>query len=71
MRQLQEGRADVEQGAHAVARQQLAARQVLVACALAAAKLDLGHALAQVVDQGAHAFGIGASLGGARIEFAS
>ena len=58
LRQLQERRAGVEQPAHALARQQLAARQVALARPLVAALLDPLHHRVQVVDQRAHRGGV-------------
>jgi hypothetical protein len=68
-RDLQEGRARVEQLGHAVARQQLAARGVLGARGLAAALLHFRELLVQVVDQRAHGGGVGLEVRGAGVEF--
>ncbi|MNS97754.1 hypothetical protein D3C72_1321000 [compost metagenome] len=68
-RDLEEGRARVEQLGHAVARQQLAACQVLGARGLAAALLHLRELLLQVVDQRAHGGRIGLEVGRPRIQF--
>jgi hypothetical protein len=61
--QLEEGRALVEQRAHPFARQQLAARQVLVACQRAAALLDLLDLGLEVRDQRRHGGVVLAELG--------
>ena len=58
-RDLEEGRARVEQALDAVARQQLAARQVLLARVVAAAQRDLLELGVQVVHQQAHRRGVG------------
>ena len=65
---LQEGRHGVDQRADAVARQQLAAREVPVARRLPAA---LAHALGgfpEVRHQFAHRLGVGAGFGGAQVQ---
>ncbi len=67
---LQEGRARIEQRAHALARKQLAARGVLVPRRLVAASRDRGGLLLEVFDQAAHARGVGAEFLRARIELA-
>ena len=68
LRQLQEGRPRVEQPAHALARQQLAARQVPRARALVAALLDPPHRRVQVLDQRAHRRGVRLERWGADID---
>ncbi len=62
LRQLQEWRTDVQQLAHALARQQLAPGQVLLACRLAAAQADARHLVAQIRHQRSHGGGVGAEL---------
>ena len=65
LRQLQKGRADVQQVAHALARQQLAARRVLLPRRLAAALLHGVDFRTQIRHQRAHGLGAGVELGGA------
>ena len=60
--ELQEGRAGVEQAAHPVAGQELAARQMALAGSFAAAFLHPGHGLAQVGRERLHRVCIGAEL---------
>jgi hypothetical protein len=59
---LEEGRTGIEQRAHALARQELAARGVLRARLPGAARRGLRHLLAQVGNQFLHARGVGAEL---------
>ena len=54
LRQLQKGRADIQQRAHPVARQQLAPRQMPLAGLLAAALLDAVQLRLQILDQRTH-----------------
>ena len=68
LRELEERRAGVEQRAHALARQQLAARDVLRARAFAAALLDLGDLRLQVGDQRRHRVAVPRERRVARIE---
>jgi hypothetical protein len=68
--EFEEGRAGIEQHLHAVARQQLAARDMLGAGSFAAALGERGHPGAQVVDQGLHGRRVGFEILAARIEFA-
>jgi hypothetical protein len=68
--EFEEGRARVEQHLHAVARQQLAAREVLGAGRLAAALGDGRHLVPQVVDDQLHGRGVGLEVVAARVEFA-
>ncbi len=70
LRQLEERRADVEQRAHPLARQQLAAAEVALARGLAAALLDHGDFGAQIRDQSIHRLGVGAKRRPARIDLA-
>src|SRR5262249_31759734 len=70
LRQLEKGRAGIEQQLHPVARQQLAARRVLLARFFAAAFGDLGDLDLQVADQRTHRVGGDAKLIGTRIELA-
>jgi hypothetical protein len=65
---LEKRRAGVEQGAHPLARQHLAARGMLVARRLVAADRDGGDLFLQVVDQRLHAIRVGAEFGGPRID---
>src|ERR1019366_8393322 len=58
----------IEQGAHALARQQLAAGDMLGARGLAAAQRHLVDLRAQVFDKRRHRPGIGPEFGGARVE---
>ncbi len=67
---LEERRAWVEQRAHALARQHLAAAGVLVARRLVAADGHRGHFFLQVRNEQAHALGVGAELRRARVELA-
>ena len=67
---LQEGRARVEQVVDALARQQLAAGNMLGPCGLAAAQRHLRRLRAQVLDQRAHLRGIGPEVLRARIDLA-
>ena len=60
LRQLEKRRAGIEQRAHALARQQLAAREVPLTRRVAAAFADLGNARREVVDHAAHGERIGA-----------
>ena len=59
LRQLEKRRAGIDQSGDAVARQQLVAREVTLARALATAQPDFGDTRAQIVDQCAHRRGIG------------
>ncbi len=68
--QLEERRADVEQGAHPLARQQLAAAEVALARRRAAALLDQGDPGAQIEDQRIHRRGIGVKRRPARVDLA-
>ena len=68
LRELEEGRKRVEDCANPIAREQLAPRDVAGACALAAAKADHIHALAQLGNQRRHALGVGAEGRGAWID---
>ena len=68
LRQFEKRRARIEQGAHALARQQLAAGDMLGARSLAAACRDLVDLGAQIIDQGRHRPGIDPEFGGARVE---
>jgi hypothetical protein len=65
---LEERRAGIEQAAHALARQQLAPRDVLVARAALASHGDRGDLLPEVLHQAAHAPCIRAEFGRARVE---
>ena len=70
LRQFEERRARVEQGAHALARQQLAAGHVLGARRLAAAHRHIGYAPPQVEDKRFHDGVRGAELGRAGVHVA-
>ncbi len=65
---LEEGRARVEQRPHALARQELAARDVLRACGVVAAERGLRDLLAQIGDQALHAREVRAVLLRAGVE---
>jgi hypothetical protein len=65
---LEERRAGVEQRAHPLARQELPAPDVLFARLVAAAQRRARDLLAQVLDQSAHALGVGAEFGRAGVE---
>ena len=67
-RELEERRAGVDQRHHAIARQQLAAREVPLARALRAAGGGLGAALLELGDERAHARRVGAKLRRGRID---
>ena len=67
-RDLEEGRVGVEQHLDAVARQQLAARQVLGSRAFAAAERDGGQLGVQIIDQPPHRCSVGLEVLGADIE---
>ena len=68
LRQLEKWRAGIEQHLHAVARQQLAACDVLGARFRAAADRDLRDLLLEVGRLGAHRIGVGPELGTAWVE---
>ncbi len=68
-REFEKGCARIEQAVDALARQQLAARDMLLAVLLRAALGDLRGLLAQVVNQGLHGGDVGAVVVGAGIEF--
>ena len=68
LRQFEERRTGVEQSANAVARQQLAARQMLLAGTRAAAPLDLGHLGAEIGDQSPHRLGVAGEFRVPRVE---
>ena len=65
---FEEGRAGVEQAVDALARQQLAARQVLLARRLGAAEGDPLDLRGEVGDQRPHRGGVGLEIGGARVQ---
>ena len=65
---LEERCTRVEERAHALAGQELAAGHVLLARGLVAAHGDLRDLLAQVGDQRLHALGVGLEIGRARVE---
>jgi hypothetical protein len=65
---LKERRSGIEQPAHPVARQQLAAREMLLARLLVAAHRDLVGLLLEIGDEPAHAIGVGAEISRAEIE---
>ena len=67
-RQFEEGRAGIEQRAHPLARQQLAARDMALAGLLAAAQADLLGAAAQILDQAAHGLGVALEGVGAGVD---
>jgi hypothetical protein len=68
LRQLEEGRPRVEQRADALARQQLAARQVPLARCLASAQADLVDARAQVCHLRLERIAVAPELLRARVE---
>ena len=65
---LQEGRARIEQAIDALAGEQLATRQVLLAGGFRAAEGDFLDLFMQVCDQAAHGVGVGLKVRRARIE---
>ena len=67
-RQLEERRAGIEQRPHALARQELAARDMALAGLLAAAQADLVGAGLEVGDQGAHRLGVALEGVGAGVD---
>ena len=67
-RELEEGRAGIEQRVDAVAHEQLAARDMLLAVFRRAAEADFCGFLAQVVNQRAHGGGVGAKFVRAGVE---
>jgi hypothetical protein len=69
LREFEETGARIEQAVDAVARQQLAAREMLGARLLAAAPCRQRRLFAQVGDAGLHGGGVGLELFAARVEF--
>ncbi len=65
---FEKGRAGVEQGADPFARQQLAARQVLLACRLGAAEGDLVDLFMQIGNHRLHRCRVGQKVRAARVE---
>ena len=67
-RQFEKGGAGVQQALHPCAGQQLAPREVALARRLGPATRRLGRAIGELVQQAAHPGGVGAELGGARVD---